>query len=55
MQYRFILNIQFLQQTCRVLWGNGPSVEHGSILGDGPHLAGSADGDRLEGLVGAHV
>lgn len=41
--------------TCRVLLGNGPSVEHRSVPGDGPHLTGSTDGDGLEGLVGAHV
>lgn len=41
--------------TCGVLLGDGASVEHGSILGDGPHLVGSTDGDGLEGLVGAHV
>lgn len=41
--------------TCRVLLGHGPSVEHCSVPGDGPHLVGSADGDGLEGLVGAHV
>lgn len=35
--------------------GHGPSVEHCSVPGDGPHLVGSADGDGLEGLVGAHV
>lgn len=41
--------------TCWVLWGNGSSVEHCPVLGDGPHLIGSADGDGLEGLVGAHM
>lgn len=41
--------------TCRVLLRNGASVEHRSILGDGPHLIGSTDGDGLEGLVCAHV
>lgn len=45
----------FLTLTCRVLWGDGPSVEHLPIPGDGPHLVGSADGDGLERLVGAHV
>lgn len=41
--------------TCRVLWRDGPSVEHLPVPGDGPHLVGSSDGDGLEGLVGAHV
>lgn len=41
--------------TCRVLLGNGASVEHRSILRDGPHLIGSPNGDGLEGLVCAHV
>lgn len=44
-----------LQPTCRVLRGHGSSVEDGSVLGDGPHLVGSTDGDGLEGLVGADV
>lgn len=41
--------------TCRVLLGDGAAVEHRPILGDGPHLIGSTDGDGLEGLVCAHV
>lgn len=38
-----------------VLRGHGAPVEHLSVLGDGPHLVGAADGDGLEGLVRAHV
>lgn len=41
--------------TCRILWRDGPSVEHLPVPGDSPHLVGPSDGDGLEGLVGAHV
>lgn len=51
----FFFFLPFRALTCRVLWRDGPSVEHLPVPGDGPHLVGSADGDGLEGLVGAHV
>lgn len=44
-----------LQPTCRVLRGDRPSVEHSSVLCDGPHLVCSADRDGLKRLVGADV
>lgn len=51
----FFFCLPFRALTCWVLWRDGPSVEHLPVPGDGPHLVGSADGDGLEGLVGAHV
>lgn len=41
--------------TCWVLWADRTSVKGGTVSGDGPNLAGSPDGDRLERLVGSHM
>lgn len=41
--------------TCWVLRADRAPVKGRTVFGNGPNLAGSPDGDRLERLVGSHM
>lgn len=45
----------FLALTRWALWRDRPPVKSRAVPGNGPDLAGSPDGDGLEGLVGPDV